>query len=362
MNELGFTLDQLDTPVLWTDLDKLEANIRTLSGFFREAGVGWRPHIKGIKVSAVALRLQAAGAIGVTCAKVGEAEVMASAGIRDILIANQVVGEKKYPRLAALQQTAEVKVSVDSSATLQGLSRAALDQGVEIGAVVELETGMGRAGIQPGEPAVALSEEVHSTPGLRYCGLMTWEGHTVWTEDPEQKKQEVERSILQMLSTAEQCRRAGLPVPILSCGGSGTYIQSAQVEGITEVQAGGAVFNDVTYRLWGVRTETALFIRTAVSSRPTPDRIICDAGFKAMPAWLSAPEPLGLEGVDHMKMYAEHGVLHLTDPNSAIKVGHTLDFVPAYGDITVFLHDQMYGIRGNRVEEIWPVEGRGKIR
>jgi D-serine deaminase-like pyridoxal phosphate-dependent protein len=214
---------------------------------------------------------------------------------------------------------------------------------------------MGRAGIQPGEPAVALSKEIDSTPGLRFQGLMTWEGHTVWIDDVEKKKVEVERSIQEMLKTAEDCRKAGLPVSILSCGGSGTYLQSAQVEGITEVQAGGAVFTDVTYRKWGTVTEPALFIRTTVTSRPTTHRIVCDAGFKTMPAWLNAPHPLGVEGVDRLEMYAEHGVLHLTHPNSEIKVGHTLDFVPAYGDITVFLHDRMYGFRGNRVEEIWPV-------
>ena len=157
MTEIGQSKEMLDTPVLWVDLDVLEANIALLMGNFRAAGVNWRPHTKGNKIPAIAHKLINAGAIGVTCAKLGEAEVMAQAGVRDILIANQVVGSHKYARLAALQRHADVKMAVDNTATLDDLGAAAQAVGVEIPVVVELNVGMNRAGVTPGTAAVGLA-------------------------------------------------------------------------------------------------------------------------------------------------------------------------------------------------------------
>jgi len=362
VEELGLKLDQLDTPVLWVDLDGMEENIRVLAGYFRRAGVNWRPHIKGIKVPAIARKLMDAGAAGITCAKLGEAEVMAFAGIKDILIANQIVGIRKYGRLIDLCRIADVIIAVDSDATIPDLRQAAVSGGVEIGIVVELDSGMKRAGIRPGEPALELSRMIHESKGLRYLGLMTWEGHTVRMEDPASKRREIEKSLKLLLDTAGMCREAGLPVAIVSCGGSATYAVASHVPGVTEIQAGGAVFCDVSYKKWGAGTEPALFVRSTVTSRPASGRIICDAGFKAMPGWMNTPRPAALSFVDKMEASAEHGVIHLTQGNDSIKVGDTLDFIPAYGDITVFLHDYLYGIRKGTVEVVWPVEARGKIR
>lgn len=355
-------LDELDTPVLWVDLDKMEDNIRALAGHFRRAGVNWRPHTKGIKIPAIAHKLIDAGAIGITCAKLGEAEVMAQSGIRDILIANQVVGPKKYLRLVDLCRQADIKISIDCDATIPDLSQAAVSGDVEIGVVVELNSGMNRAGIQPGDDALKLSALIHQTKGFRYRGLMTWEGHTVRMEDPVAKRKEIEKSLQMLLNTAESCRKAGLSVDIVSCGGSGTYTVASAMSGVTEIQAGGAVFSDVTYKKWGAETEPALFIRSTVTSRPVPERIICDAGFKTMPCWLNEPQPVGLSYVEKMGVSAEHGIINLGKANRSVKVGDVLDFIPAYGDITVFLHDYLYGIRNNMVEVIWPIAGRGKIR
>jgi D-serine deaminase-like pyridoxal phosphate-dependent protein len=362
VDELGLKLDELDTPFLWVDLDVMEENIRYLACYFRRAGVNWRPHTKGIKVPAIARKLVNAGAIGITCAKLGEAEVMASAGINDILIANQIVGPVKYARLAKLCRDADVKISVDSEATLTELSKAALAEGVEIGVVVELDSGMKRAGIPPGKPALALSCLLHDTPGLRYEGLMTWEGHTVALEDFELKEKEINKSLAQLLDTVDLCRKEGLPVNIVSCGGSATYTVSSKVQGITEIQAGGATFCDVAYKKWGAETKQSLYIRSTVTSRSVPDRIICDAGFKAMSIRYFEPQPVGLTGVKKVGVSAEHGVVLLEKPDSSVKVGDFLDFIPGYEDSTVYLHDYLYGIREGRVEVIWPISGRGKIR
>jgi D-serine deaminase-like pyridoxal phosphate-dependent protein len=361
MNELGLALGELDTPFLWVDLDQLAANIASLAAYFRAAGVAWRPHTKGIKIPAIAHQALAAGAIGVTCAKLAEAEVMAGAGIRDILIANQVVGPLKIGRLVDLRRRADVKVAVDNPDNVAALGAAAAAAGVELGVVVEVELGMGRAGVAAGEPAVALSRQVHATPGLRYLGLMGWEGHTVGIVDPAAKRDAVAHCLALLGDSARQCRAAGLPVQIVSGGGSGDYTLSAHQGVLTEIEAGGAIFCDATYRAWGALTQPSLFVRTSVTSRPTPERIITDAGFKAAPMWTRPPQPVGLPPAQPYRTSAEHGTLILDAADASIRVGDGLDLIVGYGDATVFLYDRLVGVRRGRVEVVWDVAGRGKL-
>jgi D-serine deaminase-like pyridoxal phosphate-dependent protein len=362
MNEIGLKKTESDTPFLWVDLDLLESNVTYLAEYFEAAGVNWRPHMKGIKVPAIAHQAIASGAIGVTCAKLGEAEIMAAAGIQDILIANQIVGPIKIARLVNLQPHADVKVAVDNEANVVELGEAARAKGVELGILVELDIGQHRAGVAPGQPALELSRLVHETPGLRYQGLMAWEGHTRAIDDLNLRRQEIEKSIGLLTESAELCREAGLPVSIVSAGGSGTYYVTAFQPGITEIQAGGAIFCDVSCQNWGVETKPSLFVRTMVTSRPAPDRIIFDAGFKVLPKWTSMPEPIGLSDVKAIGMSAEHGKVTLAAPDSTVKVGDAFDFTVGYGDSTVFLHDELYGIRDGIIEVVWTIQGRGKIR
>lgn len=362
MSEIGMKKSELDTPVLWVDLELLEENIGTLSALFKRAGVQWRPHVKGIKTPAIAHKLLAAGAIGVTCAKLGEAEVMAAAGIHDILIANQVVGPHKMTRLVNLLPHAEVKVAVDSEANLAKLGQAAVAKGVEVGVLIELNTGMERTGVQPGETAVALARKAHETKGVRLKGIMAWEGHTIATPDFEEKKQRVAQAVGQLTETAEMCRAAGLPMEIVSGGGSGTYQITPFLPGITEIQAGGAIFSDVAYQSWGVETTPCLFVRSVVTSRPTPEQVIFDAGFKTLPVWHAQPRPVGIEGVEQFRTSAEHGILTLQEANTQIKIGEAYDFVLGYTDATLFLHETLYGIRQGIVEVIWEISARGRLR
>jgi len=359
---IGLPKTELDTPVLWVDLDRLEQNIAALARHFQNAGVHWRPHTKGIKVPAIAHKLLAAGAIGITCAKLGEAEVMVAAGIKDILIANQITGKHKLPRLANLCRQADVKVAVDSARNVAALGAAAVTYGTEIGVLVELNCGMERAGVQPGEAVLTLARLITQTPGLRLRGLMTWEGHALDLIDPTQKRQEIERSIGLITSSAELCRGHGIPVEIVSGGGSGTYTVTPFLPGMTEIQAGGAIFCDVTYQSWGVDLQPALFVQTTVTSRPNPQRIICDAGFKSLPSNDAPPAPLGLaQTVKKVVSSAEHGALELQSPNDTLEVGDLLDFVVGYGDGTVYLHDVMVGVRNGIVECVWPILARGKL-
>ena len=362
MSEVGLKKSDLDTPLLWVDLDKMEANIAALGAHFKKAGVDWRPHIKGIKIPAIAHKAIAAGAIGVTCAKLGEAEVMAAAGITDLLVANQVVGPRKMARLVNLRRHADVKVAIDNRAHVEMISQAATAKGVEIGVLVELNTGMNRAGVAPGEATVALSRLAHETPGVRYMGLMAWEGHTLTEADPDAKRAAIEKAVGLIADSAEQCRAAGLPVSIVSGGGSGTYQITPFLSGITEMQAGGAIFNDISYQSWGVTTTPALFVRSVVTSRPAPDRIIFDAGFKTLPTWHAQPQAAGLDGVERHSASAEHGVMRLEGPNEQVQIGDAFDFMLGYTDETLFLHDHLYGIRDGVVEVVWEIAARGKLR
>ncbi len=364
MSEIGCPKDALDTPALWVDLDKMQANIQSLAALCTEAGVQWRPHTKGIKVPAIAHLAVRAGAIGVTCAKLGEAEVMAANGILDLLVANQVVGPRKVERLVRLSRHADVKVAGDSNANVEEIGRiaTAAGAGAEVNVLVELNTGMNRAGVQPGEAALALSRLAHETPGVCFKGLMAWEGHTVKIPDPEEKRLAVEKSVGQLQESVALCRTAGLPVDIVSGGGSGTYKVTPFLDEITEIQAGGAIFSDVANRSRHVETDPAIFLRTTVTSRPAPDRIIYDAGFKALPVSYGDPEPLGLDHVAEIRTSAEHGIIVLGAPNDQPKVGDGLDFMLGYGDVTVFMHDVLYGVRNGVVETEWPIAGRGKLQ
>ncbi len=361
MSEIGSAKDQLDTPALWVDLDKMEANIDTLATHFNAAGVQWRPHTKGIKVPAIAHAAIRAGAIGVTCAKLGEAEIMAQAGIQDLLVANQVVGPRKVERLVRLSRHADVKVAVDSAANIEEIGRAARAASTEVSVLVELNTGMDRAGVLPGEPALNLSRLAHATPGIRYQGLMAWEGHAVRIEDVDEKRRVVEEAVGHLQNSVALCRDAGLPVDIVSGGGSGTYKVTPFLDEITEIQAGGAIFSDVANRSRHVTTDPAIFLRVTVTSRPARDRIIHDAGFKALPNSYGDPQPIGLENVEEIRTSAEHGKVVLSMPSDTPAVGDGIDFLLGYGDVTVFMHDVLYGVRNGIVETEWPIAGRGKL-
>jgi D-serine deaminase-like pyridoxal phosphate-dependent protein len=360
---IGRSKWDLDTPALVLDLNAMERNVERMAATFRQAGVGWRPHTKAIKVPALAHKLLRAGALGVTCAKVSEAEVMAGAGIHDILIANQVVGEPKITRLVNLLPAADIIVAVDNPSNVEALDRAATSKGMPLRVVVEVNVGMNRAGVEPGAAAVALSRMVDACPGLHYAGLMGWEGQAVGIADLQLKRQAVEQSVGLLTNTADRCRDAGLSVEIVSCGGTGTYQFSSNLPGITEVQAGGGIFCDVHYHdHMHVAHEYALTILATVTSRPTPTRIITDSGKKTMSSDAAVPRPLIEAAVTSVGLSAEHARIELGEPLTDLHVGDKLEFVVGYTDTTTMLHDEMFGTRDGKVEVVWPILGRGKLQ
>lgn len=360
---LGQSVLSLDTPALIVDLDIVEANIARIVRLCRDNGVNWRPHVKGNKTVEIVRKELEAGAIGITCAKVGEAEVMAAAGVRSILIANEIVGASKIARLVALQARAEVMVGVDSVANCSPIAAAAERAGVIVPVVIEVNVGMNRAGVAPGAPVVALANAVAAMPGVRLAGLMTWESQAVAIADPAEKARVVREAVALITASADACRAAGHRIDIVSCGGSGTLPYCAMQPGVTEIEAGGAIFSDVLYReRFHLDFPPALHLLASVTSRPTPARVILDAGKKAMSSDGAVPAPIGLAAVRSVKLSAEHAIVELAAPSDMPVVGDKVLFVVGYGDTTVHLHEEIVAMRGGLIEAVWPVAARGRIK
>ncbi|MGY3410824.1 D-serine deaminase-like pyridoxal phosphate-dependent protein [Bradyrhizobium sp. GM5.1] len=363
MKNATTTVPAIDTPALLVDLDLMEANTARIAERCRGGGVAWRPHCKSHKSPDIAKRLVAAGAIGVTCSKLSEAEAMAAAGVPGIMIANQIVGLIKIDRLMALSRRAEVIVAVDCVENVSALAEAAAQAGLRLPVVIEVDVGMGRAGTAPGDATVALARLVAGHASLRLAGLMAWEGHTVRIPDPDKKARAVTDAVALLTGSAEACRTAGLSIEIVSCGGTGTFAVSAGLAGVTEIQAGGGIFGDVHYReLYHVPVDYALTVLTTVTSRPSPQRIITDAGKKAMSSDSGMPVPLGLPPVAALGFSAEHGKIELVAPSETPRVADRLRLVVGYSDTTVHLHDTIYGVRGDTVEQVWPIPRGARLR
>lgn len=353
------TVHDLETPFLAVDLDRLEANIVRMREAILGRGVRWRPHVKAIRSPAIARRLLEAGATGITCATIGEAEAMAGGGIGDILIANQVVPRGAIERLATLNATASVAASVDDAANAAELAEAATSTGVTIPVVIEVDIGIGRAGVVPGRPVVELARALSARPGLRLQGVMGWEGHATAIPDHAAKQTAVADAVRQLVDSAAAARAVGIPMPVVSCGGTGTYWMTAACPGVTEIQAGGGIFCDIRYRTeFGVRHDYALTVTATVTSRPTARRIVVDAGWKSMAAYPTLPQPLEVGPVERLRLSAEHTAIDLAEPATRPATGDHLSFVVGYSDSTVFLHDAVYAIRGNTVEAVWPLPPR----
>jgi len=360
---VGLSKLELDTPALLVDLDTFERNIARIVETCRQHDVGWRPHIKAHKSPDIAKLQLAAGAIGITCAKLGEAEVMTNAGIRDILIANQIVGPIKIARLMRLLGKADVIVLVDNPQNITELDQAARERTARLKVAIEVNVGMNRAGVEPGKPTLALASVIAACANLELVGLMTWEAHAVAIGDPSEKAKVVADAIKPLLATAQACRQAGHTISMISCGGTGTFPYCVHQPGVTEVEVGGAIFSDMRYRTkYHVDFPFALTMLTTVTSRPTERRIVIDAGKKAMSSDAALPSPIGLPEIAEMRFSAEHTTIDLTLPSEAPHVADQLELIVGYSDTTIHLHETILGMRAGRVECVWPVAARGKLQ
>lgn len=363
ISPVGWPLDRLDTPALLLDLDAFEHNADTMATHIMARGLNWRPHAKAFKSPTIAHRLRAMGATGVTVAKVSEAEIMAGAGIEDLLIAHMVVGPAKAARLAALQRIANVRATVDSPLQLPALSEAARNADVSIGLLIDVNLGMDRTGVETPEAAVALAKAIFAAPGIRLDGLMGYEGHTLLIPDPDAKREAIRQAIGRLREAVKAVKAAGFSCPIVSAGGTGSYQFTADEPGLTELQAGGGVFSCRYYtelcQVAGHRP--ALTVLATVVSRPAPDRVILDIGQKSISGYRASPVLPDFPRSAVETLSAEHTTVSIP-ADTALAIGDRVQVIPGYSDFTFVLHDRVLAHRQGRVEAVWPLLGRGQLQ
>ena len=358
---IGISKEEIDTPALLIDLDVFEANIQTMADFFKTVNAELRPHAKTHKTPIIAHKQIEAGAIGITCAKLGEAEAMVHAGIRDVLIANQVVGSQKIARLINLAKSSEIMVAVDDAVNVDQLSAAAEVKGVTLRVLIEVSTGMGRCGTVPGEPTLTLAQHILKSKGLKFEGLMGYEGHTVAKPDLIERRIETGKAVDLLIDTKHYLEENGIAVKIMSGGGTGTHAITGAYPEMTEIQAGSYVFMDSMYHnVEGVgdRFPCSLTLLTTVVSRPEATRIIVDSGMKMLTKEFGIPQPLA-EGLEMRGLSEEHGTMD-AEPSVDLKPGDKLEILPSHCCTTVNLHDCYYGVRNGIVESVWEIAARGK--
>jgi 3-hydroxy-D-aspartate aldolase len=254
-------------------------------------------------------------------------------------------------------------VAVDDAVNVEELSQAAHAANVSLRVLVEVDVGQHRCGVQAGEPALVLARQVAQAPGLTFAGLMGYEGHLVFIPSLEERVHRVHTDVQALIDTADFVESHGLPVEIVSAGGTGTAMITGHLPRITEIQAGSYVFMDGRYTtIEGVDFDCALTLFTTIVSRPRSDRLIVDAGMKTLTHEFGLPRFKGRDDLELLGLSEEHGTVKLNDPSTALKPGDKLEIIPSHGDTTLNIHDYYYGVRNGRVEAVWPIAARGKSR
>jgi D-serine deaminase-like pyridoxal phosphate-dependent protein len=352
------TIADIPTPALLVDAPAMERNIRRMAEFFAEGPCKLRPHFKAHKTPKIARRQLAAGSCtGLTCATIGEAELAADF-CDDILIANEVLGPGKATRVAALARRIDIKVAVDSQVALQDIAAAASDAAVEVGVLVDINVGLPRCGVAPGEEALALARRVADTKGVRLRGVMGYESHVVGIEDRGRRETNAHQAMDRLLSTVGMIRDAGLPCDIVSAGGTGTYDITGRMDGITEIQAGSYVLMDTAYAKLDIPFEQALSLLGTVLSRPTPTICVADCGHKSCTMDHGNPSIKSIEGASALFLSDEHATIAIP-ADARIEPGDRIQLWPSHIDPTINLHDALYAVEGETVIDVWPVAARG---
>ncbi|OGO48461.1 MAG: hypothetical protein A2W34_05800 [Chloroflexi bacterium RBG_16_64_32] len=352
------TIADIPTPALLVDVPAMERNIRRMAEFFAEGPCRLRPHFKAHKTPEIARRQLAAGSCsGLTCATVSEAET-AAAFCDDILIANEVLGPGKAARVAALAGRTDIMVAVDSPAALQDIAAAAAQDRVEVGVLVDVNVGLPRCGVAPGEEALALARNVADTPGVRLRGVMGYEGHVVAIEERPRREASAREAMDRLLSTVRVVRDAGLPCDIVSAGGTGTYDITGRIDGVTEIQAGSYVLMDTAYARLDIPFEQAISLLGTVLSRPSPTVCVADCGHKSCTFDHGVPSVRDIVGAFVLHLSDEHALIAI--PASAdIAPGDRIQLWPSHIDPTINLHDVLYAVEAETVVDVWPVSARG---
>jgi len=365
----GMAEADIQTPCLILDLDALERNIRKMGDYARKHGMRHRAHGKMHKsVDVLKLQMELGGAIGVCCQKVSEAEVFARAGIKDILVSNQVRDPAKIARLAQLPRFGgRVIVCVDDLANVADLSAAAVRAGTRLEIFIEIDCGAGRCGVTTSEAVVSIAQAVAAAPNLTFAGLQAYQGAMQHLDRFEDRKAKLDAAVAQVKAAVAALEAVGLKPALVSGGGTGSYYFESASGVYNELQCGSYAFMDADYgrildqngrRIDQGEWENALFLLTSVMSHAKPDRAICDAGLKAQSVDSGLPFIFGRDDVKYIKCSDEHGVIE--DKAGVLKVNDKLRLVPGHCDPTCNVHDWYVGVRNGRVEVVWPVSARGK--
>ncbi|MGD0498131.1 MAG: DSD1 family PLP-dependent enzyme [Bryobacteraceae bacterium] len=353
------TKQEIETPALLVNLDRMEANLERMAAFFRTTPAKLRPHFKNHKCPELAARQLDAGAIGVTCATLGEAECLVQHGVGSVLLANEIADPVKIRRFVELARQADVIVCVDNEKNVDELARAGRNRGTPVSVLVDVDVGLHRCGAPPGDPAVRLARSVVEK-GLRLRGLMGYEGHLSRRLPGPEKEEAVAAAMRPLMETKARLEREGLPVEIVSGGATGTYSISGCYPGVTEIQAGSYLLMDTDYRKCCADFDLTLTMLATVISKAEGEHVVVDAGLKALSCERGVPTVKDLEGLTVRKLTAEHGIIDLHAPSAPVEVGDKIELWAPYSDATVNLNERMYGIRNGRVEEIFAVDGRGR--
>lgn len=365
----GMREQDIQTPCLVLDLDALERNIRKMGDYAKAHGMRHRAHGKMHKsVDVLRLQQELGGAAGVCCQKVSEAEVFARAGIKDILVSNEVRDPAKIDRLARLPRYgARVIVCVDDSANVADLSAAAVKHDTTLECFVEIDCGAGRCGVKTTAEVVAIARAIAAAPNLKFTGIQAYQGAMQHIDGYEERRAKLDAAIAQVKDAVTALEAIGLKPELVSGGGTGSYYFEAGSGVYNELQCGSYAFMDADYgrirdqdglRIDKGEWENALFILTSVMSHAKPDKAICDAGLKAQSVDSGLPFIYGREDVKYVKCSDEHGVID--DPGGVLAINEKLRLVPGHCDPTCNVHDWYVGVRNGVVETVWPVSARGK--
>jgi D-serine deaminase-like pyridoxal phosphate-dependent protein len=349
----GQVVSTLESPQLLLDLDIVDANLgRMIEG----CPVHVRVHFKSLKCAGLARYLANRGVSSFLCAKLNEAEILADAGLTDLFIANQIVGPAKLARLAALARRASVRVCVDDAGNVEQMARAAQAAGAQIGVLVEVDIGMGRCGVAPGESALTLARLIAGRKGLRFVGLQGYDGHLQMLADPEERRARCLEGLEQLIGTRRLIERHGVPVDVVTGAGTGTWEFAARQEGITEIQPGSFLLMDCAYHAVRPEFGCALSILSAVVSRRR-GRYILDAGSKAISRDFGTPVVKDHPEDRVVKLAEEHTVV---DAEQLVELGELREVLPAHCCATMNLHRQCVAVRRGSVEAVWPIEASGR--
>jgi len=359
---VGQRLEEVDTPALILDLDAFEKNLLTLQKTISGKKVRVRAHAKTHKCPEIAKRQIAAGAIGVCCQKVSEAEALVDGGIEDLLISNEVVGAAKVARLATLSKRAHLGVCVDDAGNLQAIAAA----GARLDVYIEIDVGMRRCGVAPGEPALALAKEIAQHRKLRFAGLQAYHGRAQHLRSIEERRKVIKGAAAAVQMTKDLLKKNHIDCPIITGAGSGTFMFEVESGTWDEIQPGSYIFMDADYARneWAAplpRFGHSLFVLSTVMSRPAPRLAIVDAGLKASSVDSGMPTVWERPGLTYARASDEHGWVEIAAAAAAPALGEKLLLVPGHCDPTVNLYDWYVCMRGGAVEALWPITARGAL-